>query len=390
MKKNIYLLGLIIVFYNCSQNNYSANNSNPLKSNSFKELNEQKAIYTKKINDLSVELEKINNAIEDLGVSEKRVLITALKTKISFFEHQIEVQANIKTRKNVMIYPEFNGRLIKLNVSEGQKVKKGRLLAIIDDAGLKDQLEQSKLQLNLAKTTFERTERLWEQKIGSEMMYLETKTRYKSAYKQVSQIKQQLSRTKVYAPFDGIIDEIPARLGGNLVPGVTPILRIINLNSMYVESDVPENYLPNIIKGSKALVTIPALNQIQTTQIQQTGNYITPSNRTFRIEAPLKNTNSLIKPNLNARLSVVDYTNPNAILIPQRVIREDAKGEPFVFVLKKPEQNQGYTTEKRKIIIGKNKKEMIEITKGLTTDELVVDEGVSLIIENQKVKRIIE
>ena len=390
MKKNIYLLGLILVFYNCTQSNDSDNNSNSLNSNNLKELNEQKAFYTKKINDLNVELEKINNAIEDLAVTEKRILITALKTKTTFFEHQIEVQANIKTRKNIMIYPEFNGRLIKLNVSEGQNVKKGRLLALIDDAGLKDQLEQSKLQLDLAKTTFERTERLWEQKIGSEMMYLEAKTRYKSAFKQVSQIKQQLSRTKVYAPFDGIIDEIPARLGGNLVPGVTPILRIINLNSMYVESDVPENYLPNIIKGSKALVTIPALNQIQTTQIQLTGNYIAPSNRTFRIEAPIKNSNGLIKPNLNARLSIVDYTNPKAILVPQRVIREDAKGEPYVFVLKKPEENQGYTTEKRKIILGKNKKEMIEITKGLTSDELVVDEGVSLVVENQKVKRIIE
>ena len=390
MKKNVYLLGLILVFYNCSQSNDEGNNSNPLKPNNLKELNEQKAFYTKKINDLNVELEKINNAIEDLTVTEKRILITALKTEATLFEHQIEVQANIKTRKNIMIYPEFNGRLIKLNVSEGQKVKKGRLLALIDDAGLKDQLEQSKLQLDLAKTTFERTERLWEQKIGSEMMYLEAKTRYKSAFKQVSQIKQQLSRTKVYAPFEGIIDEIPARLGGNLVPGVTPILRIINLNSMYVESDVPENYLPNIIKGSKALVTIPALNQIQTTQIQLTGNYIAPSNRTFRIEAPIKNSNGLIKPNLNARLSIVDYTNQKAILVPQRVIREDAKGEPYVFVLKKPEENQGYTTEKRKIILGKNKKEMIEITKGLTSDELVVDEGVSLVVENQKVKRIIE
>jgi len=256
MKKNVYLLGLILVFYNCSQSNEGDNNSNPLNSNNLKELNEQKAFYTKKINDLNVELEKINNAIEDLAVTEKRILITALKTKTSFFEHQIEVQANIKTRKNIMIYPEFNGRLIKLNVSEGQKVKKGRLLALIDDAGLKDQLEQSKLQLDLAKTTFERTERLWEQKIGSEMMYLEAKTRYKSAFKQVSQIKQQLSRTKVYAPFDGIIDEIPARLGGNLVPGVTPILRIINLNSMYVESDVPENYLPNIIKGSNLIIKL--------------------------------------------------------------------------------------------------------------------------------------
>ena len=121
----------------------------------LKELNEQKAFYTKKINDLNVELEKINNAIEDLAVTEKRILITALKTKSTFFEHQIEVQANIKTRKNIMIYPEFNGRLIKLNVSEGQKVKKGRLLALIDDAGLKDQLEQNiQCKLNSGATTW--------------------------------------------------------------------------------------------------------------------------------------------------------------------------------------------------------------------------------------------
>ena len=130
MKKNIYLLGLILVFYNCTQSNDSDNNSNSLNSNNLKELNEQKAFYTKKINDLNVELEKINNAIEDLAVTEKRILITALKTKTTFFEHQIEVQANIKTRKNIMIYPEFNGRLIKLNVSEGQNVKKREIISI--------------------------------------------------------------------------------------------------------------------------------------------------------------------------------------------------------------------------------------------------------------------
>ena len=237
----------------------------------------------------------------------------------------------------MLLYTEFAGRLLKLYIKEGQAVKKGRLLAVIDDAGVKDQLEQMKLQLELAKTTYERTQRLWEQKICSEMMFLEAQTRYKASQKQVDQMKQQLARTKVYAPFSGIVDEIPALIGSNLVPGITPIVRIINLNSMYAESDVPENYLTNIAKGSKATVNIPVLNQTQTTEIHQTGNFITPSNRTFRVEASLKNPSGLIKPNLNARLSMVDYSNPKAILVPFRVVRENAEGKSYVFVLIEPE-----------------------------------------------------
>ena len=159
---------------------------------------------------------------------------------------------------------------------------------------------------------------------------------------------------------------------------------------MFVESDVPENYLSNITKGSKAKVSIPALNQIQNTEIHQTGNFITPSNRTFRVEARLENPEGLIKPNLNARLSVMDYFNPEAIMIPLRVVREDAKNQPYVFVLSKPEKDNGFTTEQRMVTLGKTKEEMVEIIDGLTTGELVVEEGVSLLVTNQKVKRILE
>ena len=390
MKKIIYTLGISFLLINCSQEMVDTSNTNGVEGINFEELNIQKANYTKQINDLKLELEKINSAINALGSSEKRTLITAFITETQSFEHQIEIQANIKTRQNVLIYPEFAGRLITLKVVEGQNVKKGNLLALIDDAGITDQLDQMILQLNLAKTTFERTQRLWDQKIGSEMMYLEAKTRYKAAQKQVSQIKQQLAKTKIYAPFSGVIDEIQARLGSNLIPGITPVLRIVNLNTMFAESDVPENYLSNITKGSKAKVSIPALNQIQNTEIHQTGNFITPSNRTFRVEARLENPEGLIKPNLNARLSVMDYFNPEAIMIPLRVVREDAKNQPYVFVLSKPEKDNGFTTEQRMVTLGKTKEEMVEIIDGLTTGELVVEEGVSLLVTNQKVKRILE
>ena len=221
-------------------------------------------------------------------------------------------------------------------------------------------------------------------------MYLESRTRYKGAQKQVAQMRKQLARTKIYAPFDGIIDEISARLGSNLVPGVTPVLRIVNLDKMFAESDVPENYIPNIRVGSKATVTIPALNQSQKTEIEKTGNFVTASNRTFRVEAPLKNPNGFIKPNLNARLNIIDYFNPEAITIPLRVLREDSNGQVYVFVLIQPEENDGYTTEKRNVKLGKSKNEIVEILKGITVGELIVDDGVNLLVDNQKVKRIIE
>ena len=390
MKKIIYPLSLILLFITCSQQSTESSDKNLVEDNDLAELISKRTYYTKQINDLSLELENINSAIDALGGTEKRQLITAFKSKKQPFEHQLEIQANIKTRQNVLIYPEFAGRLIKLKVEEGQKVKKGTLLAIIEDAGLKDQLDQIKLQLDLTKTTFERTKRLWDQKIGSEMMYLEAQTRYKAAKKQVSQIRQQLAKTKIYAPFSGVIDEIPARLGSNLIPGVTPVLRIVNLNSMFAESDVPENYLPNITKGSKATVTIPALNLVQKTQVHQTGNFISATNRTFRVEARLENPEGIIKPNLNARLSIIDYYNPEAIMIPLRVIRENANGQPYVFILSNPEKDNGYTTEKRMIVLGKSKEEMIEILEGVTIDELIADEGVSLLVSNQKVKRILE
>ena len=390
MKKIIYPLSLILLFITCSQQSTESSDKSLVEDNNLAELITKRTYYTKQINDLSLELENINSAIDALGGTEKRQLITAFKSKKQPFEHQLEVQANIKTRQNVLIYPEFAGRLIKLKVEEGQKVKKGTLLAIIEDAGLKDQLDQIKLQLDLTKTTFERTKRLWDQKIGSEMMYLEAQTRYKAAKKQVSQIRQQLAKTKIYAPFSGVIDEISARLGSNLIPGVTPVLRIVNLNSMFAESDVPENYLPNITKGSKATVTIPALNLVQKTQVHQTGNFISATNRTFRVEARLENPEGIIKPNLNARLSIIDYYNPEAIMIPLRVIRENANGQPYVFILSNPEKDNGYTTEKRMIVLGKSKEEMIEILEGVTIDELIADEGVSLLVSNQKVKRILE
>ena len=388
MKKTIISLSFSLLLMACGQETEKAVSSITVNKGTLDELQIQKANYTLQIKELILALDSLNQKLEKMSGGQKRVLVTALEIKSQIFNHTIEIQANIKTRQNLQLFPEFGGRLNQILVKEGQEVKKGTLLAVIDDAGLQDQLDQMKLQLQLVKTTFERTQRLWDQKIGSEMMYLEAKTRFKSQQKQVAQMRNQLSKTRIYAPFSGVIDEIIARKGSALTPGMTPIMRIVNLDNMYVESDVPENYLANITKGSFAKVSIPVLNETQNTLVRQTGNFIQPNNRTFRVEAPIKNPTGMIKPNLNARISIVDYSNPEALMIPFRVIRENAKGDSFVFILTGQEQDNEYITEQRFVTLGMSKNELVEITKGLNTEDLIVDEGVSLLVTGQKVKRI--
>ena len=388
MKKTIIFLNFLLLLLACGQETEKTVSSITANKGTLDELQIQKTIYTRQINELSLALDPLNQKLEKMSGSQKRVLVTAIEIKPQIFNHTIEIQANIKTRQNLQLFPEFGGRLNQILVEEGQEVKRGTLLAVIDDAGLQDQLDQMKLQLYLAKTTFERTQRLWDQKIGSEMMYLEAKTRFKSQQKQVAQMRNQLSKTRIYAPFSGVIDEIIARKGSTLAPGMTPIMRIVNLDNMYVESDVPENYLANITKGSLAKVSIPVLNETQNTVVRQTGNFIQPNNRTFRVEAPIKNPTGMIKPNLNARLSIVDYSNLEALMIPFRVIRKNAKGNSFVFILTRQEENNGYIAEQRFVTLGMSKDELVEITKGVNTEDLIVDEGVSLLVTGQKVKRI--
>ena len=387
MKKLIYTLCLTAFVIACSEDQL-ASTEDLIAAKDLKGLKTQKEKKIKILNSLKVELSQINAAISDFDPSEKLVLISMIEIKPEKFDHFVEIQANIKTRQNVLLYPEFTGSLKKIYVKEGQRVKKGSLLAQIDDAGLKNQLEQLQIQVELSKTTYDRIQRLWKQNIGSEMQLLQAKANYEAQLKSIEQLKKQLQRTQILAPFSGTIDEIVANTGANLIPGKTPVMRIVNLKEMYTEANVPERYLSQIKVGTAATVNIPMLNREYSTSIRQTGNFINPNNRSFRVETSLPNRDEMIIPNLTCKLKINDYTNPEALMVPLRVIREDASGKKYIFKLKSDGKKQVYLTEQVFIQLGKKGLDKIEVLDGIQAGDLIVDEGAIIVENNQRVKNI--
>ena len=387
MKKNIHALYIIAFIIGCS-GDQSVSTKELIEAKDLNGLKTQKEDKLKTLNALKMELTQINAAIANLDPSEKLALISMFEVKPENFDHHIEIQANIKTRQNVLLYPEYNGTLKKVYVEEGQKVKKGKLLAQIDDAGLKNQLEQLQIQARLSKTTYERTQRLWDQNIGSEMNLLQAKATYESQLKTVAQLKKQLQRTQILAPFSGTIDEIIANTGANLLPGQTPVMRIVNLKKMYTEASVPERYLEQVKKGTSATVKIPMLDREYPTTIRQTGNFINPNNRSFRVETLLPNPDEMIKPNLSCKLKINDYSNPEALMIPMRIVKENANGKKYIFKLKSDGKDQVYRTEQTFVRLGKNSTDKVEVLEGIQAGDLLVDEGATIVENNQRVKNI--
>lgn len=383
----IYTLLLIIIINGCNSSR-NASIESLIESGDLEELKKRKKEYVDAMNTMKVELNEINDGISLLDENERLTLVSKYEIQQTIFNTYIEAQANLKTRKNILILPEFQGTLEKVFVSEGQKVKKGQLLAEINDSGLNEQYEQMVIQAEFAKENFERTQRLWDNNIGSEMQYLKSKTDYEASKKMVDQMKDRLSKTKIYAPFDGEIDEIISNVGSNLIPGVSQILRLVNLDIIYAESFVSEKYISFIGEGTEAIVQIPLLNMDYRSSVNQTGNFINPSNRTFRIEVPVENFDNRIKQNLDAKIKINIYKKDDAIVIPLRIVREDALGKNFVYVMSEDNKEGVYLTSKQFITLGNKSEDKVEVTEGLDLGDIVVLEGAYSVEDSQRVKLI--
>lgn len=355
------------------------------KEKSIQDIIDEKDIKQIKVKRSVVvaDLKLLDDALVTLDTVKKLALVSTIQTIPTKFEHFVELQGNVETKQNLIIYPEMGGQLKSILVKEGQNVTKGQTLAIIDDSGLKEQIQQTEASAALAKTTFERQERLWAQKIGSEIQFLQAKTAYESQSKVVEQLKVQLSKTNVTAPFTGVIDDIITEAGSFVAPGQTPIARIINLNNMTISAEVPENFVRFIKEGKKVKAYFPVLDTETETVITQAGNFINPNNRKFKIEMNVpKEINA--KPNMTVHLYVNDYNNDSTILIPQSIISENENNDKYVYVAAK--EGKQFVAKKNFIKTGRSNKNEVEVIEGLTSESHVIIEGARTIREGQIVK----
>ena len=385
MKNLIYIVTASLIFASCGGNDKTSV-ADLIAQGDLETLRSKKTEISEQQRAIEEDLKVLDSVIALKSGEEKLPLVTTIKAKAEKFDHFLELQGDVQTKQNLLVYPEMAGTLKRVYVKEGQQVSKGQLLALIDDGGMGSQVSQLKTQAELAKTTYERQKRLWEQKIGSEIQFLQAKSNYEAIENSVKQAQSQLGKSTIKAPFSGIIDDVIKDQGTVVAPGPgSEIFRIVNLSDMYITVDVPENNLANISKGKEAKVYFPVLGDTVISKIRQTGNFINPSNRAFSVEIPVPNKNGNIKPNLTAKVSLNDYSNENAILIPQGIISENAEGDQYVYVA--VEANLDKAVAKRRIITtGKTQGQMVEALSGIEDGDLLIKEGARTVKEGQNVQ----
>jgi RND family efflux transporter MFP subunit len=356
-----------------------------IENGSKSELNQKREELNTSMRKLNSQIKTLDKKLADFEDTSKYALVEALSLVPKDFNHYVTVQGDVTTDQNIMIYPQFSGVLKAIYVKEGDQVKKGQKLAKIDDGGQSSQLEEMKAQRELDKTRFERQERLWDENIGSEIQYLEAKTAFEQIDNAVDQMKSQLNKSVIYAPFAGKIDEVITDQGQVVSPGQTPIFRILNLGEMYVSANVPENYVGNIREGSEAIVTLGAIGKSFTGRVSQVSSNISESNRNFRVRVSIPDNIDFVKPNLIATLKLNDYTSKQAIVIPENILQENASGQSFTFSLQMESDSIGIANF-RELKLGKNYQGEIEVLGGLEATEIVVTEGARTIKKDDKVR----
>lgn len=384
MKNTLILIFFASLLVSCG-NSEQPSVEDILASGDVEVIQQRRNELTEQAQLLNTEIKMLDEKLQEISPETNVPLVTSFKTKDTVFNHYLELQGSVETDQNIVVTPEMGGVLTQVYVKEGQRVSKGQILARVDDGGMSQQLAQMEVQSELAKTTFERQKRLWDQKIGSEIQYLQAKSNYEGMQKSINSMRQQLGKSTVRAPFAGTIDDVITEQGSVVSPGMTQLLRIVNLGEMYLTTDVPETYIASVVKGKDVKIFFPVLNKTLDAKVSQTGDFINPDNRTYKAEINVPNKDNSIKPNLTARLKINDYTSAKAILIPQSIISENAEGEQYVYVLNEKEENKAKAI---RVIIetGKTQGDFIEVLKGLRDGDEVIEEGARSVKDGQTVK----
>lgn len=300
------------------------------------------------------------------------------------FKNPFQIQGLVESNQNVMVSPEVPANVVKIHVREGQRVSKGQLIASLDGSVASAQISELENALTLAETNYKKQERLWNQKIGSEMQYLQAKNSYENLQKSLQTARTQLSKYSLRAPISGTVDAIMAN-PGELVGGMTsgPVARIVNLRDIKIRANVSEKYIGQIKVGQEVQVEFPSIGLKTKEKVVAISNVIDVNNRTFVVYVkPTKNL-SQMKPNLLAMITAYDFVDEDAISVPTKLVRRFGDNS-FVFVVQ--EKGEKKIVERRIIEIEKQFPSETIIKSGLEPGDILITEGVNSVIAGDEVK----
>ncbi len=336
---------------------------------------------TAKIETLEKEIAKLDTGFK---VDQKSKLITVAELKKENFKHYIEVQGNVDAEENITALPQQPGLVTAIYVKIGDHVTKGQLLGLTaTTAAVTDQLQAAQVQLGLATTAYEKQKALWDQKIGSEIQFLQAKTQKEAAEKNIDALKSQLEMTKIIAPISGTVDAVNLRIGDMAAPSqLMPGIRIINGNSLKVKAKLADSDFGKVKKDDKVVILFPDLNKTVEAPVSYVSNTIDPRSRTFGLEVKLNNDRNEYAANLIAKLKINDEMLKNVLVVPSNIIQRSADG---AYVLIAEKVNGVKTARKRIVTPGIEYNGETVINEGLKEGDQIITFGYSEIVDGQRI-----
>ena len=344
---------------------------------------EQLADYKKQLSDIQKEIAILEESIEsEGGVENNTVNVSTEVVKPQTYNHYIEVTGKVQADQNTIVSAEGPGKITRIVATEGDRVRRGQVLAYLNNDAIESQIAQVKAGLQLATTTFERRKKLWDQQIGSEIEYLQAKANMESHIQSQKALEAQMNMMTVKSQIDGVVDEVFQKNGEIAGPGV-PFARVVNVDNIYVVAEVGERFVGTINENDLATVHIPALDSTIEASIFRSSTVINDISRTFRVRINLKNTEHKIKPNLISVVKLKVYTADSLLIVPSILVKQDFEGD-FLFVT---EQRDGKTYAKKtyvKSIFNTDNKSII--SEGLKDGDTIVTEGYNQIVNGTEIK----
>ena len=343
------------------------------------------------LDSLVAKRDSLLNAVKELNIQiseldtlsvQSVALVSYNELSIGKFEHFFEVQGIVEAKNNVMIVAEMPALIEKIHVKEGQRVKKGTLLVSLDNETVLNQIDELNTKLKLATFVYEKQSNLRAQNIGSELDFETALNNKESLESALATAKSQLAKTKITAPFDGIVDDIFPR-EGELAGPQSPMIRFVSLGDVTMNVDIPESYLTKIKKGDEVEVSFPDLDISHRSIIEQRGSFIQPLNRTFKIVIDLPKDDNLL-PNLIGVVKIRDFVKEEALMIDQSNIMQDGVGNDYVFKI--VEENGLYIARKAFIEKGLSYMDKTLVVDGLSPDDKIVSKGARSIIDGETVR----